>query len=362
MIKLSIIIPIYNAEAYLSRCLDSICTSHKDEVEIICVNDGSTDGSSSLLHERVGRDQRMVLIEQENKGTLVSRKVGVLAAKGDYVTFIDPDDWFADDAIDIITETSQKYKADIIMFGTKAENTGGVSNHKVVNYEKLQNSFPEALDDRQEMIKRCFVDRKIEWNIWGKAYKRELIQKAFSELPDVRCVYAEDRYSMFFIMAFANTFRGVHRQLWHYSFGVGVSSREKITIKDYERMFTSLDLGRHTREFALSKFSADSVEVKSLDYMNRHLIKDVIYNMYQRVEGLNNFKEAVSILSNGKDTEYKMWLYGIVIYIYEILSDAYKEDEAVYVKKNAKHLRLCRWLGIAVGVLLIMICILLMIK
>ena len=90
--KVSVIIPIYNQEKYLRECLETVLLQNLQEIEVICVNDGSTDGSFNILSELAWTDERLRIINQENKGVGEARNVGIREAKGEYLAFIDPDD------------------------------------------------------------------------------------------------------------------------------------------------------------------------------------------------------------------------------------------------------------------------------
>ena len=91
---ISIIIPIYNAEKYIERCINSLKNQTYKNIEIICINDGSTDNSLNILKRIAITDNRITIIEQENKGVSVARNKGIESAKGKYIMFLDADDWF----------------------------------------------------------------------------------------------------------------------------------------------------------------------------------------------------------------------------------------------------------------------------
>ncbi len=91
-IKISVIIPVYNAEKYLRECLDSIVKQTLQEIEIICIDDGSTDNSLAVLREYERKDERLKIIEQANSGAGVARNAGMKAARGEYLAFMDADD------------------------------------------------------------------------------------------------------------------------------------------------------------------------------------------------------------------------------------------------------------------------------
>lgn len=91
--KISVIIPVYNVEKYLKKCLDSLVNQTFKDIEIICINDGSTDDCLSILNEYAAKDERIIVISQENQGPGAARNKGLEIAKGEYISFIDPDDW-----------------------------------------------------------------------------------------------------------------------------------------------------------------------------------------------------------------------------------------------------------------------------
>ena len=94
MPKVSVIIPVYNTEKYLKKCLDSVCNQTLSDIEIICIDDCSTDNSLNILKEYTLKDNRIKLIEfKENKGAAVARNTGIDEAKGEYIGFIDSDDY-----------------------------------------------------------------------------------------------------------------------------------------------------------------------------------------------------------------------------------------------------------------------------
>lgn len=103
-IKFSIVVPIYNMELYLRRCIDSILCQEYDNFELICVNDGSKDNSLQIIEEYANKDQRVVIIDQPNGGLGSARNRGIERASGDYVWFVDSDDWICNSALSILNQ------------------------------------------------------------------------------------------------------------------------------------------------------------------------------------------------------------------------------------------------------------------
>ena len=114
-IKISIIIPVYNTEEYIRECLDSVTNQTFKNFECICINDGSADNSLKILEEYAKSDSRFTVINlPENKGQGCARNEGLKVAKGEYITFIDSDDWVTNDYLEILYKTIEKYNTDFV--------------------------------------------------------------------------------------------------------------------------------------------------------------------------------------------------------------------------------------------------------
>ena len=113
----SVIIPVYNVEKYIQVCLNSVLGQTFSDWEAICVNDGSTDGSIAILEENAAKDKRMKVINQPNSGTATARNTGLRAAQGDYIFFLDSDDWLEPDSLQILA--NRLHGEDILCFSGK---------------------------------------------------------------------------------------------------------------------------------------------------------------------------------------------------------------------------------------------------
>ena len=115
MIKVSVIVPIYNVENYLKKCLDSIINQTLKDIEIICINDCSTDSSKDIVLEYIQKDKRIKLINhEENQGLGFARNTGFDNSSAEYISFIDSDDFISNDYIEHLYDTAVKYNADIV--------------------------------------------------------------------------------------------------------------------------------------------------------------------------------------------------------------------------------------------------------
>ena len=115
-IKVSVIVPVFNTAPWLKTCLDSICHQTLENIEIICINDGSTDDSLGILKEYQQRDCRIHIIDQNNKGLSEARNAGVKVAKGSYLFFMDSDDYLNLDSLDILSKDMDNRSLDLLLF------------------------------------------------------------------------------------------------------------------------------------------------------------------------------------------------------------------------------------------------------
>ena len=126
--RVSVIIPVYNTEKYLRRCLDSVENQTLKEIEIICINDGSTDNSMEILKEYAKKDSRVVVITQKNQGPSRTRNNALQIVRGKYVSFLDSDDWLTENALELLYEYSSHFDLDMV-------------NFEGCNYDELSGQF-----------------------------------------------------------------------------------------------------------------------------------------------------------------------------------------------------------------------------
>lgn len=139
MVDITVIIPVYNDEKYLKNCLQSVISQSKKEIEIICVNDGSTDKSGKILDNFAALDRRIKVVQCEcNKGSLAARKIGVQMASGKYIMFLDSDDNYTDDACMTAFREIENANIEILHFGTNVVNAGLSSQYE---YDSMVSFF-----------------------------------------------------------------------------------------------------------------------------------------------------------------------------------------------------------------------------
>ena len=171
MIKVSIIIPIYNVEAYLRQCLDSVINQTLKEIEIICVNDGSTDSSLNIIQEYASKDNRIIVIDKKNSGYGHSMNVGIDASNGEYIGIVEPDDFVALDMFEVLYNSAvsndvEIVKSDFYRFIEKDNNI----IRTYIQLTKNQYFYNRVIIPKYEQEVFKFV-----MNTWTGLYKRQFL-------------------------------------------------------------------------------------------------------------------------------------------------------------------------------------------
>ena len=172
-IKVSVILPVYNSEKYLRQCLDSLTAQTLQDIEIICINDGSADASLEILKEYAAKDMRFVIIDSENNGAGAARNLGIETACGKYLAFPDSDDWFDPDMLSAAYYAAENAKADITIFRSmQYDNQTGNTNPCTysLRLDRLPQHRPFAVSDME-----CSVFRNLMGWAWDKLYKRSFV-------------------------------------------------------------------------------------------------------------------------------------------------------------------------------------------
>lgn len=169
--KVSIIIPIYNAEKHLNRCIDSVLKQDFEDFELILMNDGSKDGSAAILDEYAEKDQRVIVVHKENSGVSDTRNQAMALAKGEYLQFLDSDDWITPDATGLLVRMAQENDCDMVIadfyrvIGERLSQKGKIHEDGILTREEFALEMMENPADFYYGV------------LWNKLYRRRLIME-----------------------------------------------------------------------------------------------------------------------------------------------------------------------------------------
>lgn len=180
MILISVIIPIYNIKAYLNQCVQSVCNQSYSHLEIILVDDGSTDGSGVMCDELAKKDSRIKVFHKENGGLSEARNYGLLQATGNYIFYLDGDDWIASAALMNLIKAAEDYHADFVQGGFYYAYSDYLLQRKEIS--------DMIIFTPKEAMKELILDGRIKNFAWGNLIRKELALK----VPFLKGKYFED--------------------------------------------------------------------------------------------------------------------------------------------------------------------------
>lgn len=174
-IKVSVILPVYNAEKFIAQCLDSIMGQTLKEIEIICVDDGSTDNSLQIMKEYENKYSNIVVISQENAGAGAARNKGLKRAKGEYLSILDADDFFEPNMLEEAYTKAKEDKADMVVFPSDQyyEDT---NTYKSVNWTLRYGKIPPYTPFKHRQMTDNVFKVFVGW-AWDKLFLREFVEK-----------------------------------------------------------------------------------------------------------------------------------------------------------------------------------------
>ena len=248
MPKISIIIPVYNAQDYLKKCLDSIIGQDLKDIEIICIDDGSNDNSLQILKNYAAQETRFIYKSQRNKGVSAARNLGLQIAKGDYILFVDADDYLADNSLKHLYSYAQNNNLDLLVFGYYHVLGTNISTTAFMDIWK--NKFPST------PFKFQFNDSfLLNGSVWNKLISRKVIIASKANFPlDVS--YAEDTIFCFRLYPFINQVQIIPMAFYYYQ------NRESNSLSCKNDVF--LTLSRLFPEF-IKNVPQDSI-LAAMDY------------------------------------------------------------------------------------------------
>lgn len=284
---ISIIIPVYNVESYLERCINSILNQTYKEFEAIFINDGSTDNSLSILKKYQEKDKRIIIIDKANTGTGDTRNTGLDRAKGEFISFLDSDDWYDKEYLEELYKNLKENDSDIAMCNLKVVYDNKEKNHNTNVY-----SFKKINLDRESEKILGILAMPVLWN---KLYKREVILKYGIKFPN--CSFSEDVEFLYKLFLHVKIVSKVEKNLYNYYQRLD-SATKKIkldTIKQVAEVLINIEnyIDKNFLEkkkyfdlykiqflysvnlIFLSRISEDFELKRKLNYQNKELLKNV---------------------------------------------------------------------------------------
>ncbi|TYA71868.1 glycosyltransferase [Seonamhaeicola marinus] len=257
-IKISIIIPVYNVEAYIDRCLESVINQTHKNLEILLINDGATDNSGKLCDDYALKDSRIKVIHQKNKGLSGARNTGLKLATGDYISFIDSDDWVEANMLELMLEISLKQNVDLVECNlqklTEIDNS-------------ISRSGTTRIESKIEALKRIVSNQS--FSVWRRLYKAHLV----NNIKFVEGKNSEDVY--FTISVFKSIEKIAYSTMPLYNYFIGGTS---ITRGGYRlKTLDTVDAAIYLEKEISKNYTNKDLLKTSIDF----LVTILLYNYKQ---------------------------------------------------------------------------------
>ena len=210
--KITVIIPVYNVEKYLRKCLDSVINQTYKNLEIICVDDGSPDNSGAILDEYSHKDSRIIVIHQENAGVSAARNRGLDIATGEYIAFVDSDDWLEPQCYELaVAEFLKDPEIDLVSWGVNVISERNCSEKE---YQTQVNWLNYPFTGKRKLFE--YLGKRITANLWRLLYKKESIESLHLRFANYK--FAEDLLFVFESLINIHNIYFLDTKLYNYRF------------------------------------------------------------------------------------------------------------------------------------------------
>lgn len=259
--KISVIIPVYNVEKYLKQCIESVLNQTYENLEIILIDDGTKDNSGIICDDYSKKDNRIKVVHQKNMGLSGARNTGLKIATGDYISFIDSDDFIDNKMFEVMILALKENNADIVECGTIFCNEIGeyIKENTINNIRTYKN---------EEQIKELLTTGDITTTSWGKLYKRELFKNF--EFPLGK--YHEDTFTTYKLLHLSQKTTILNKGFYHYRQVDGSIMNSSFKLKHLDSIEATLERSK----FIEKNYS----QYKKYDYAN------IVYScckVYERI-------------------------------------------------------------------------------
>lgn len=326
----SVIVPVYNVEKYLRQCLDSIVSQTYENLEIILVDDGSTDNSLAICHEYENRDSRIFVIHQKNRGAYKARKAAIERATGKYVAFIDGDDWIAMDMYYDLVEIMENYNTSMVesgiidVYGNEAKKR----KQKVKQGHYTGKKFVKEILPYM-LYSGVFFESLISPNLWNKLFLKKEVKNIFDSIQEGGKM-ANDMVITYPYLIMNNDIYITEKSYYHYRVVNG-----SITRSNYSNICN--ELGVHLK--VTQKFFEQSI-YKNILLPQLYMHKLRMYAMYCP-EIFDSTSDQLLNIYGGISANEKVIIYGAGksgVKAYAYISNHMKENIVAWVDKNYKFL------------------------
>lgn len=294
MPSLSIIVPCYNVEKYLAKCLESIINQTYKDLEIICVNDGSSDRSLDIIENFAKKDCRVKVVNQKNQGISVARNEGVRNATGKYISFVDSDDYIDEETYESALKTIEETNVDMVCWGAKVElaDTSKINSKKINKAEKYHKIKKTGMfKDLEEVAKN------VPYTVWNKLYKKDIILENRIEFPKGKC-FEDNEFFLKYLISCKSVYC-MGKSYYHYV----QRNKSIMNSKDDMKLLDRLYVFDNVLKYYDSKDKVDTFNSVLNDFFNA-MFWNVLNNSVDKKSILSVVENIINQIDNSKLNNY----------------------------------------------------------
>lgn len=286
--RFSIVVPLHNGERYVAECCESVLEQDFDDLELLLVDDCSTDGTVKVAQELCDKDARVRLIKRtSNGGTLRARRDGVLATRGECVLLLDQDDAFCEGALVQIDAALCVHDVDILHFSARVVSEGEAASGAAVGMQSFLTPPARTLSGADILATQFAEKNGFDWHVHHKAFRGELARRAWAVAEDVELVLSDDLYVSFILCSMAQSYAAVGNSGWYeYHLGRGETFGSVPTLNSFrllcERDRKGFALVTSYAERAAGEIVRDDWDARVSDVRDR-LIEHVMNEFHDNV-------------------------------------------------------------------------------
>lgn len=328
-IEISIIVPIYNLESYLPKCIDSILAQTFTDFELILVDDGSTDRSKEICDQYARLDQRVKVIHKKNGGIASSRNAGLEVARGKYIGFVDNDDYINEFMFEILYQNAEKFSADIVVCDYIK-----IVEDQEYNLDQVDETYKLKHFNNREALNSIYRDMNNATFIypWNKLYKRLLFDDIRYELGNIY----DDETVAHKLLYKSKKVTYVQRTLYYYVQRKGSQINSPFSVKKFGRVYALKD-----REVFFRNMNERELHQKALKhYMDvffwyYFLAKSTLQDVDKELKQLKRtFDQSLMELLKHKEISWKQKVMFILFSIYPFLYEWIRDNFKKKVRSN----------------------------
>lgn len=282
----------------MEETVRSVMNQTLRDIEIICVDDCSEDGTLAILDQLAVEDSRIRIIQHKsNQGLLAVRCHGIQRATGEYITFLDGDDYLSAETCKEALKVAEEKSVDVAQFAFVLFETQNIPPEHVLNLERVLAPCEKKLSlEKGALVNECFVYRKFSWNLCGKLFKTCIMKKASQFFDNEHVVMAEDMLLCFMALVFAKGYVGKDKPYYHYRQGTGVTAISQYMPVERMQAFAQEYQVYSLLDQWLERLHVKEKYLQAYEFVRKTVYQDMYHSFAYRIYG-SDYPRAAEILS-----------------------------------------------------------------